>query len=52
MNGIATDRMVEFAEAIAEELDLEEPDYDDFEETSEFISEYKDEFYRSKRANK
>lgn len=30
----ATERMIDFAERIAEELDLPEPDYDDFDETS------------------
>lgn len=47
MNGIATDAMMEFAMAIAEELDIEEPNYDNFLETREFISEHEKEFYQS-----
>ncbi len=43
----ATQKMIDFAERIAEELGLDEPDYDDFEETSEFISEWKDDYWES-----
>lgn len=43
----ATIRMIQFAQAIAERLGIEEPDYDNFQETSDFIDEYKDEYYNS-----
>jgi len=43
----ATMKMIEFAQAIAEKLHIDEPDYDDFDETSEFIDEYKDEYYNT-----
>ncbi len=45
----ATDKMIEFAEKIAEELDLPTPDFDNFKETSEFINENKDDYFESKR---
>ena len=34
----ATEKQREFAEKIAMRLDIEEPDYGDFDETAEFIS--------------
>ena len=45
----ATAKMIEFAKKIAERLHIEEeePDYNDYDETSEFIDEYKDEYYNS-----
>jgi hypothetical protein len=46
--GKATEKMREFAEKIAEALHIDEPDYNDFGEVSEFIDEYKDEFYNSR----
>lgn len=49
--GKATEKMKEFAEAIAYELDIDEPDYDNFDETKEFIDENKDDFYASKEDN-
>lgn len=42
-----TPRMRDFAKAIAEELGLEEPDYDNFREVSDFIDEHKQEYYDS-----
>lgn len=45
----ATDSMVVYAEKIAEQLGLEEPDYYDYEETKEFIEEYEDAYYDSIR---
>lgn len=47
--GKATKKMMDFAEAIATELGLKKPDYDDFEETSAFIDENKDEYYEQTR---
>lgn len=52
MNGIATDAMIEFAMAIAEELGVEEPDYENFEETHDFIAKYESEFYRCRSRKK
>lgn len=46
----ATGRQVVFAKSIADLLDLDEPDFDDFNATSRFISEHKDEFYAEKEA--
>lgn len=45
----ATYKMIEFAEKIAEELDLPEPDYEDFDETSEFIFVNKEDYFESLR---
>lgn len=45
--GRATDKMVAFAEKIADELNLDEPNYDDFDETSEFIDDNKDDYWAS-----
>jgi len=41
----ATEKQIQFAEAIAEELDLELPEEDTKEAYREFISEWADEFY-------
>lgn len=41
----ATPRMIEFAQAIAEKLYLPEPDYDSFDETSEFIDYWEQDYY-------
>lgn len=41
----ATEKMLEFAQDIADELDLEMPDSEDFDEIKEFIEENKDDFY-------
>lgn len=43
----ATDRMIEFAKKIAEKLGIDEPDYNDFNETADFIDENKDEYHNS-----
>ena len=47
--GWATLKMKEFAEKIAAELDIEEPDYESFEETAAFIDENKQEYFRAIR---
>jgi hypothetical protein len=47
--GWATLKMKEFAERIAEELGIDEPDYEDFEETAAFIDEHKQEYFSSIR---
>lgn len=41
----ATDKMIEFAEAIAEVLDLPELGTTDYDEIKEFIEENKDDYY-------
>lgn len=43
----ATQKMIDFASRIAEELDLPEPDYFDFEETSAFIEDWKEAYWES-----
>ena len=45
----ATYKMIDFAEAIAEELNLPEPDFDKYDEVAEFIDEHKYEYYDSKK---
>lgn len=47
--GKATPRMIEFAKAIASRLDLDEPDYNDFDEVHDFIEENKDDYYEDRR---
>lgn len=42
-----TQKMIDFAERIAYELDLDEPNYEDYEEVGEFISEWKQDYYDS-----
>lgn len=37
----ATDKMVAYARLIASTLGLENPDFDDFDDTSKFISKYR-----------
>ena len=46
-----TEKMIEFAESIAETLYIPEPDYDDYEEVSAFISKNKDDYYQRKYDN-
>jgi len=41
---VATDKQKDLAFWIAFELELDEPDYDSFVETSEFISDHMEEF--------
>jgi dsDNA-binding SOS-regulon protein len=41
-----TEKMIEFAEAIAETLNIREPDYDNYEEVSAFIAKNKDDYYQ------
>ncbi len=43
----ATAKMIAFAEKIAEELGLDEPDYNDFDDTSAFIDDWKDDYWES-----
>ena len=50
--GKATEKQIDFATAIAEELCLDYPDFDDREDTSEFISEYADEFYEQRNSRR
>ena len=47
--GRATGKMIDFARAIANYLSLEEPNYDDFDETSKFIDDHKEEYYEERR---
>jgi len=47
----ATTKMIDFADAIAETLDLPPLDTTDFDEVAEFIDEYKSEFYYQQRHN-
>ena len=47
--GKATEKMIAFAAAIAERLGIDEPDYNDFGEVSEFIDENKDEYNNSRK---
>ncbi len=49
--GKATARMIEYAEAIAEYLGIDPPDFDDFEETRDFIDDNKDDYWREMRDN-
>lgn len=49
--GKATDKMREYAGAIAAYLDLDPPDFDDFEETRDFIDNNKDDYWREMREN-
>ena len=46
-----TDKMIKFAESIAETLYIPEPDYDDYEEVSAFITKNKDDYYQRKYDN-
>lgn len=46
----ATERQINFARSIADLLELDYPDFDDFNATSRFISENKDLFYAEKEA--
>lgn len=47
----ATEKMISFATAIADTLDLDYPNFEDFSETSEFISYNKDDYYEAKEEN-
>lgn len=47
--GKPTNKMIDFARAIADYLSLEEPDYNDFDAVSEFIAEHKDDYYEERR---
>ena len=42
-------KMKEFATDIADELGLDYPDFDDFDDVHNFIEENKDDFYESRR---
>lgn len=48
--GAATPKMKEFAQAIANYIDIEEPDYSSFMEVSKFIDDHKAEYYEERRA--
>ena len=43
--GRPTEKMTDFAEAIADVLGIEPDDWDDFESLSEFISENKEDYF-------
>ena len=43
--------MIEYAGEIAAYLGIEPPDFDDFEETRDFIDENKDDYWREMREN-
>ena len=47
--GKATQKMQDYAAAIAEYLGIDPPDFDDFEETRDFIDENKDEYWYQRR---
>lgn len=47
--GKATQRMREFAEQIAAYLGIPEPDFNDFDATSEFIDDNKSEYFEERR---
>lgn len=49
--GIATLKMKNYAEAIADYLGIDPPDFDDFEETSAWIDEHRMEYLRARRDN-
>lgn len=46
-----TEKMIDFAEAIAEELHLPEPDYNSYDEVSAFIANNKDDYYQRRYDN-
>lgn len=43
----ATEKQISYAKAIADLLELDYPDFDDFNATSEFISYNKDDYYEA-----
>ena len=47
----ATNKMIDYAGEIAAYLGIEPPDFDDFEETRDFIDENKDDYWREMREN-
>ena len=49
--GIATLKMKNYAEAIADYLGIDPPDFDDFEETRDFIDENRMDYLRARRDN-
>ena len=49
--GKATTKMIDYARAIAVYLGLDEPDYDDFEETRKFIDDNRDDYWSEMREN-
>ena len=49
--GMATLKMKNYAEEIADYLGIDPPDFDDFEETSEWIDEHRMEYLRARRDN-
>ena len=50
--GRPTEKMTDFAEKISDLLGVEPDDWDDFESVSEFISEYKEDYFDALRDNK
>lgn len=48
----ATQKMIDYATAIAEKLEIAEPNFLSFEETSHFISEYSDRFKKATHTGK
>jgi hypothetical protein len=49
--GRPTEKMTDFAEKISDLLGVEPDDWDDFESVSEFISEYKEDYFDALRDN-
>ena len=49
--GRATDKMIEYAEKIADYLGIDPPDLDDFDDTRNFIDDNKDDYWREMREN-
>jgi hypothetical protein len=50
--GRPTKKMTDFAEKISDLLGVEPDEWDDFESVSEFISEYKEDYFDALRDNK
>lgn len=50
--GRPTEKMTDFAEKISDLLGVKPDDWDDFESVSEFISEYKEDYFDALRDNK
>ena len=49
--GRPTDKMIEYAEKIADYLGIDYPDLDDFDDTRNFIDDNKDDYWREMREN-
>ena len=49
--GRATDKMIDYAQKIADYLGIDPPDFDDFDDTRNFIDDNKDDYWREMREN-